>query len=218
MNKVQAFVSSWNGCEDNVKDTVSLLSAYCPTKHLEETHHQPFAVQWEDAVNKFFTPEYSADIFLWVAGDVRVPSDLHRLFFNMNYTLGSGLVAIYAPDVYWTSQIYNREKIPLFMPNAYEVCGTDLLMCAITRGLLQVAAPITGNTRGWYYDYALTAYAHVIGKKVVRDYSVTAGHPRGSAYDMTGAIEASEKWRKSLPLDIQGRIIDLIKEQERVSW
>lgn len=209
--KIQAFVTTWDSAGPNAENTARRLAQHCPTRLLSSLYNRPFAEQWDYATKLF-----NGDIFLWVMGDVVPPVDLFGMFNAMIAAYSTREVGMYAPNIEWTSQIYNREKLREFSTNVYEVCGTDLLMTSVSKELLDVAPSIIGNSRGWYYDYALAAYARTLGKKIVRDYNFIAAHPQGSNYDMTTALYDAKNWLSRLPASGQIAIDNLVKEQARL--
>jgi hypothetical protein len=191
--RIQAFIADWKSSTTNALLMYGALNAHCETTILD-AYDVPFAQQWEEAVSRF-----TGDIFLWAMADVE-PENLEDMFPRMVQIYERGDIAMYAPNIYYSSQRYDKSKLRYVEPDIYEVCGTDLLFCSLTKELLSALPPLGCNSHAWSYDYLMTVIAHRQGKRVVRDYRFDFSHPEGSIYNKPQALAEQATWMKSLDI------------------
>jgi hypothetical protein len=197
---IEAFIPDWDSPRTRASVLLTVLEQGCKTKILD-SYDVPFSVQWEEAVSKF-----TGDIFLWAMADTmpQEPNRVGEMFLKMRCMYDRGDIAMYAPNVDWTSQVYNTNKLRVVEPNVFEVCGTDLVFASLSRELLELLPPLGVNTHAWGYDYLMTHIAHQkLGKKVVRDYNYLIDHPQGKAYKDEEAQNEMMRWQKGLPWEYQ---------------
>lgn len=193
--KIRAYIADWNSPKTHAAQLYTQLERECPTVILE-SFHRPFAEQWQEAVDLFRAGD--GDIFLWAMADVTVVR-LPEMFRRMIELFERTDIAMYAPHIYYTSQRYKTRMLCEIDFGVYEVSGTDLLFCALTRELLDRLPPIGLNLRGWSYDYLMKFEAtDQLGKKVVRDYNFIFGHPESSDYDKDQALDYYKRWLMQL--------------------
>lgn len=194
--RIQAFIPDWKSPKTNAFLMYYALDAHCETTILD-AYDVPFAQQWEEAVSRF-----TGDIFLWAMADVE-PGNLEDMFPRMVQIYERGDIAMYAPNVHYSSQRYDKSKLRYVEPDLYEVCGTDLVFCSLTKELLSALPPLGCNSHAWSYDYLMTVIAHEQGKRVVRDYRFDFSHPEGSIYDKSDAVAEQRRWFMNLPAQWQ---------------
>jgi hypothetical protein len=199
--RIQAFIPDWKSPKTNAPLMYDALDAYCETTILD-AYDVPFARQWEEAVSRF-----TGDIFLWAMADVE-PGNFEDMFPRMVKIYERGDIAMYAPNIHYSSQRYDKSKLRYVEPDLYEVCGTDLLFCSLTKELLSALPPLGVNLHAWSYDYLMTVIAHRQGKRVVRDYRFDLRHPEGSIYSKPEALEQQHWWLNHLDVFDREGILD----------
>lgn len=209
---IQAFIPDWNSPRTHSYLLREQLSKHCDTQILK-SYDVPFSIQWEEAVSKL-----TGDVMLWAMADVFLPDNLSRMFESMRGMYNRGDIAMYAPNLDWTSMVCNSQKLPKVDAGVYEVPGTDLVFASMSKELLAATPPLGINTHGWGYDYLLSYIANwKLGKKVVRDYNFLIQHPYGKAYLTPEAESQMISWMKNLPTEYQVGIHELQDIQARVS-
>lgn len=200
--KVEAFIPDWRSPKCDAGLLRKHLEQCCKVTILD-AYDVPFTEQWKEAVSKF-----KGDIFIWAMADTRV-HNFPYLYSRMLEAYRFHGAGIYAPNVNYTSQIYNRQKLFQVAPDLYEVNGTDLVFVTMARHILEETIKIAmPSTRGWGYDYLLSAVTKDIGAKILRDYSILIDHPEGSVYGHEIALKEQQEWFNKLPL----------KWQEDIKW
>jgi hypothetical protein len=203
---IQAFIPDWKSPKTNASLMYYALDPHCETTILD-AYDVPFAQQWEEAVSRF-----TGDIFLWAMADVE-PGNFEDMFPRMVQIYERGDIAMYAPNIHYSSQRYDKSKLRYVEPDVYEVCGTDLLFCSLTSELLFALPSLGCNSHAWSYDYLMTVIAHKQGKRVVRDYRFDFSHPEGSNYNKGDAMLERLHWMVDLPMDLQEGIVEQQKLQ-----
>jgi hypothetical protein len=194
--RIQAFIPTWHSPTTDEYRMLHALETHCETTILD-AYDVPFAQQWEEAVSRF-----TGDIFLWAMADVE-PGNFEDMFPRMVQIYERGDIAMYAPNIHYSSQRYDKSKLRYVEPDLYEVCGTDLLFCSLTSELLLALPSLGGNSHAWSYDYLMTVIAHKQGKRVVRDYRFDFVHPEGSIYNKGDAMTERCQWFMGLPTQWQ---------------
>jgi len=174
--------------------------------------NEPWAYQWEEAVSKF-----DGDVMLWIMADtiLREPS-YAPLIKTMRKVYATGDVWMYAPNLDYTSQVYNINRLKQHAVGVYEVCGTDLVFTSIHRNLLRLLPSVGVNLRGWGYDYLMTHLANQMNKVVVRDYNFMVDHPKTNCYNHLEAITYMNLWIETLPMPWKIGIYDQMSTQEKL--
>jgi hypothetical protein len=144
------------------------------------------------------------------------PGNFEDMFPRMVQIYERGDIAMYAPNIHYSSQRYDKSKLRYVEPDVYEVCGTDLLFCSLTSELLFALPPLGCNSHAWSYDYLMTVIAHRQGKRVVRDYRFDFKHPEGSSYDKVTALYQYGQWLTKLPTEMRLGIMDQQDLQARL--
>jgi hypothetical protein len=202
--RIQAFINDWNSPRARQLVLARHLEESAPDRdtridiQLLESYDVPFSVQWDEAVSKF-----TGDIFVWAMADTFPfdPTSTRRMFSTMKHAYAVCDVAMYAPNVDWTSVVYNTKKLKPIMQGVFEVPATDLVFATLDRELLERLPPLGNNTHGWAYDYLMAHIAtHEMGRRraVVRDYNFLINHPQGKAYSEPEAEAQKNTWIASL--------------------
>jgi len=218
--KIQAFIADWDS--KHTRAGVIQQQIHCATNipvRILSRRNEPWAYQWEEAVSRF-----DGDVMLWIMADtvLRGPvetlqgSYFPALINKMKEVYSTGDVWMYAPNLDYTSQIYNTKRLKEHSPNVYEVCGTDLVFTSIHRNLLRLLPSVGVNIRGWGYDYLMTHLANTMGKKVVRDYNFMVDHPFTNCYERTDADTKMHIWIQSLPQLWRDGIYNQMQAQEKL--
>lgn len=181
--KIQAFIPDWpsNG-KTHASDIVNIIRDYCPVTILNDPSDF-FNHQWEKA-----RAQFTGDVLLWWMADVSLPASFGQLYGRALETLGRSDIAWYAPDIAWTSYIYDQKDLNQVAPDIYEVPNTDSLFMFI-RGDLVRAMPYIDPKISfmWGMDIIAIATARLMGLKVVRDYRFKAEHPNDTGYSIPAA-------------------------------
>lgn len=180
--RVQAFIPNWPGPKQHADKIFNELTNYCPTTILNDPDDY-FNAQWEKAREMF-----TGDVLLWVMADVTLPERFQFMFFEGLRTLARPDVGWYAPDIEWTSYIYDRADLHEVEPQIYEVPNTDSLCFMIRRDVVDAMPHIDPKVSFmWGMDITAIATARLKGLKVVRDYKFKALHPNCTGYDIPRA-------------------------------
>lgn len=180
--RVQAFIPDWpsNG-KTHADDIRGVIEKYCPITVLNHPTDF-FNAQWAKARAAF-----TGDALLWCMADVTLPENFDQMYLEAQRLL-SGNVGWYAPDIAWTSYIYDKNELRAIEPEIYEVPNTDSLCFMIRRDVVD-AMPFINPTVSfmWGMDITAIATARLLGLKVVRDYRFKASHPNATGYDIPRA-------------------------------
>lgn len=181
--KVQAFIPDWpsNG-KTHAAEIVAQLKQYCPTTVLNDPNDY-FNAQWEKARALF-----TGDILLWCMADVIPPVEFEAMYNEGIRILSRPDVGWYAPDIDWTSYIYDQKDLRHVENAVYEVPNTDSLCFMIRRDVVDAMPHINPRVSFmWGMDITAIATARLKGLKVVRDYRFKAGHPNNTGYSIPQA-------------------------------
>lgn len=180
--RVQAFIPNWPGPKQHADDVFYVLNQYCRTTILDNPDEY-FNAQWERARGCF-----DGDALLWCMADVMLPGDFDQMFGEAVRLIERPDIGWYAPDIDWTSYIYDKEDLVLVEPDIYEVPNTDSLLFMIRKDIVNAMPHIDPNVSFmWGMDVTAIATARLLGLKVVRDYRFKAGHPNSTGYDIPRA-------------------------------
>jgi hypothetical protein len=186
--RVQAFIPNWPGPKQHADQLMQIISAYCPTTILNDPNDY-FNAQWARARESF-----TGDVLLWVMADVTLPEDFAGMYATATKVMERGDVGWYAPDIAWTSYIYDKADLrPVggehsIYNDVYEVPNTDSLYFMISRDVIDAMPHIDPKVSFmWGMDITAIATARLRGLKVVRDYKFKAHHPNSTGYDIPRA-------------------------------
>ena len=146
-----------------------------------------FTEQWAEMRKRF-----SGDVMLWVMADAYL-FDFPVIYPEMTRLLSRDDVGAYAPNVCWTGHVYDISKLIAVEPSVYEVPMPDLLCYAVKAEVLNQMPEVTIRSHGWGIELLLSAIAKRMGKKVVRDYKSTVGHPNSTHYAIPEAAAGMEE-------------------------
>jgi len=180
--KVQAFIPDWPGLKQHAAEIVNVIRDYCPTTVLNDPNDY-FNAQWEKARSQF-----TGDVLFWCMADVTLPEDFSRMFEEGRYLMSRPDVGWWAPDIAWTSYIYDKSDLNQVESEVYEVPNTDSLCFMIRKDVIDAMPHINPAVSFmWGMDVTAIATARLLGLKVVRDYRFKAGHPNSTGYDIPRA-------------------------------
>lgn len=184
--KIQAFIPTWPGEKQHPEILLKTISPFCEATVLDNPKHY-FTEQWAEMRKRF-----SGDVMLWVMADAYL-FDFPVIYPEMTRLLSRDDVGIYAPNVCWTGHVYDISKLEKVDVGVYEVPMTDLLCYAVKADILNKMPPIKARSHGWGIEIVLTAIATKMGKKTVRDYKSTVGHPNSTNYFIPEAAAGMEE-------------------------
>jgi hypothetical protein len=190
--RIQAFIFNWPGKKQHAAKLEKVFRPHCEAivinsddslriryprwQHIGNDGY--FTDQWNAALERF-----NADVLVHIQGDVwptkvgQVLSECVR--YIKNYGAG-----IYAPNVDFNAHVYRTQSLPKLNEGVYEVPATDCCFWAISSEVIRNTPRVDPrvNRLGWGIEYLVGAVARRNGRKLVRDYRFTAGHPKFSGY------------------------------------
>lgn len=179
---IQCFIPDWPGTKQHAEATAAIIRPYCPVTILPAGDDY-FNAQWEKTQQQF-----TGDVLLYVMADVWPPEEFGRMFEEIKRVMARGDVGWYAPDIAWTSYIYDKSKLKQVEPEIYEVPNTDSLCFAIRADVMRAMPFINPKLSFmWGMDLTAIATARRMGLKVVRDYRFKAKHPNHTGYGIADA-------------------------------
>lgn len=205
--KFEAFVPDWPGPKQHAKEIVDIIAPHCSVTVLDDPSDY-FNAQWKKAREQF-----TGDVLLWVMADVTLPKSFPDMFSEMGRIFSRGDIGWYAPDIAWTSYIYNVDDLKIVEFGIYEAPNTDSLCIAI-RGDVVRAIPFIDPAISfmWGFDFAAIATARLMGLKSVRDYRFKASHPNSTGYDIPKASREMAALWDTLPPEHKAEIDRLLAE------
>jgi hypothetical protein len=178
---VQAFVPDWPGEKQHAANIVAALSRY--PVHILNDPSEYFNAQWARARSMF-----TGDVLLWVMADAILPANFGEMLPEMERVMATGRVGWYAPDLEWTSFIYNRSTLLEFEQGIFEVPNTDSVCFGIRGDVVRAMPHIDPKLCFmWGMDFTAILTAHLMGLKIVRDYRFKIEHPNSTGYDIEEA-------------------------------
>ncbi len=180
--KIEAFIPDWPGPKQHAAEIYRQVSPRYPTTILNDPTEY-FNAQWARARSLF-----TGDVLLWVMADIDLPPTYPQMFQEMERVMARGDVGWYAPDVAWTSFIFDKSTLPQMEPEIYEVPNTDSV-CFAVRGDVVRAMPYIDPKLCfmWGMDFTAILTAHLMGLKIVRDYRFKVHHPNNTGYNIQQA-------------------------------
>jgi hypothetical protein len=180
--RVQAFIPNWPGPKQHASELAAVIRDYCPTTVLNDPNDY-FNAQWEKARSQF-----TGDILFWCMADVTLPQGFSHMFGEGRYFMSRPDTGWWAPDIDWTSYIYDKSDLSPVAPDVYEVPNTDSLCFMIRRDVVNAMPYIDPKISFmWGMDITAIATARLLGLKVVRDYRFKAQHPNDTGYSIPAA-------------------------------
>jgi len=223
--RFEAVIFNWVGHEQRAAALEQQLGALCPVRVVnsesaaEGRHPQwdhvgedaYFAAQWQRAVEGF-----DADVMFHVQADVTSP-DFAPILDRCREAMARHRCGVYAPNVDYTSWVYDRRRLQRVDADLYEVPQTDCTCWAISRTVLQHAHPVdpVRNKFGWGIDFLVISAARSLQLRTVRDYRYTVDHQwRGSGYDIRDAEVQVRRMLEELPDPVRATDRQLRREAE----
>jgi len=208
---VQAFVPNWPGPKQHAKEVAAIIAPHCPVTILDDPNDY-FNAQWEKA-----RAQFTGDILLWVMADVKPPLDFGAMFEEGVRLMSRAPVGWYAPDVAWTSYIYDPQNLSRVEEHIYEVPNTDSLCFMIRKDVIDNMPHLDPATCFmWGMDLTAIGTARLMGLKVVRDYRFKAQHPNQTGYEIEKAGRGMIPMFKTYPIALQREIGKLEIETRRL--
>jgi hypothetical protein len=207
--KVQAFIPTWPGEKQHPATLHSIISPFCETTVLDNPEHY-FTEQWSEMRKRF-----SGDVMLWVMADACL-YDFPNIYKEMLRMLSRDDIGIYAPNVCWTGHVYEISKLIHVDSSVYEVAMTDLLCYSVKKEILEKMPPVSARAHGWGIEILLTAIATKMGKKTVRDYKSTVGHPNSTNYHIPEAAAGMEEIIVNSGMEKEMREVMELRDKQHV--
>ena len=227
---IQPFVFNWVGKHEstleitsqlqNLFDSVTVVNSddnYCHKDWLNIGDKFYFSGQFNTALKHF-----SGDVLFHIQGDVsysRWKSLIqHATFYMKYYKCG-----IYAPNL--TATRWPTKRVKIADPNSLvPQKNLDIVSCPdetvwfihkdIINKLHELEIKFSDNDFGWGIDVTFAAISFLMKRLVLRDSNHLINHPRGTNYNMEIAQQQLEKFRVSIPNEINS-IIDLIESNKK---
>lgn len=181
--KIEAFIPDWPGYHAlHAASHANVLARRYPTRILDDPADY-FNAQWQKARDQF-----TGDILLWVMADVTLPERFNVMLNEMERVMGRGDIGWYAPDVTWTSFIFNKAELKQVENEIYEVPNTDSLLFAVRGDVVRKMPFIDPKLCFmWGMDVTAATVIRQMGLKMVRDYRFKAQHPNSTGYNIDKA-------------------------------
>jgi hypothetical protein len=127
-------------------------------------------------------------------------------------------VGVYAPNVDFKAHVYERATLAKVDKGVYEVPATDCCFWAISGEVLRNTPRVDPRTNklGWGIEYMVGAATRLRGLRLVRDYWLTAGHPKFSGYGHKRANREWEELKNSLHPELRAEMEAVEKERENL--
>ena len=197
--KIQPFIFNWRGqynktCKiesdlEKIFDEVIVINSDDENKKDSWTNigeHSYFASQFLKAVELF-----DGDIFFHIQGDVefekweQLKEDALNHFRLYNW-------GIYAPNVNYTWYDAQNADVASLNANLKIVSNPDCTVWMIHKDILQILKDnlevLKNLKHGWGLDLILCANSFLQKRYVIRNYSYTVKHPRGTGYQQDEAF------------------------------
>jgi hypothetical protein len=216
--KIQTFIFNWRGQYEKVKekeqqlDKLGIESWVINSDDNHKEHHwlnigeeSYFTAQFIKALEAF-----DADIFFHIQGDASYDNWKtlidDALSSHKKYNWG-----IYAPNVDYTWYDSSRTDVPGFQfPEDNQlrvVANTDCTCWFIHRDIIDIfknrKLDFSQYKMGWCWDIVFPALSFMNKRPVIRDYSHTIQHPKGTNYNTEQAEKEMWHLYQSLDSDIQ---------------
>ena len=206
--RLQAFIFNWPGKKQHAAKLERMFRAHCEVvvinsddslrtryPHWEHIGNDGyFTDQWNAALQRF-----DSDVFVHIQGDVW-PSQVGRVLSESSRFIQNYSVGVYAPNVDFNPHTYRMQLLKKVEEGVFEVPATDCSFWAIPSDVIRNMPHIdpSVNRLGWGVEYLVGAVARRAGRKIVRDYRFTAGHPKGRGYDSDKAAKEWEQLKRSV--------------------
>jgi hypothetical protein len=224
--KIQTFIFNWPGKKQHAAKLEAMFRPFCETivinsddalrawhPHWQHIGNEAyFTEQWNAALDRF-----SGDVFVHIQADIW-PVKVGKVLSNAaNYISHHG-VGVYAPNVDFNAHYYRKDALRKLEEGVFEVPATDCCFWAIKGEILRHAPRVDSrvNKLGWGIEYMVGAVARSKDLKLVRDYRFTAGHEKGSGYDLTQAAAEWVSLRNSLSAQLRKRMETVEAERENL--
>ena len=224
--RLQTFIFNWPGKKQHAATLEALFRPHCETivinsddalraehpnwQHLGNDAY--FTAQWNAALDRF-----DGDIFVHIQADVWPPPIGQVLAESVRF-IRERKVGVYAPNVDFNAHFYRLRDLRQEAEGVYEVPRTDCSFWAISAEVLRDTPRIDPrvNRLGWGIEEVVGAVARRKGLKLVRDYRFTAGHEKGSGYNLKQAQQQWEQLRDELEPELRSQMDAMEAERHRV--
>ena len=166
-----------------------------------------FGKQFATAVDLFL--ETDGDVLFHIQGDAsydywgKLYGDAEKYFEQTDW-------GIYAPNVDYTWYDSSRTDIDTLdfpIDKLKIVANTDCTCWFIHRDILEAYKErnlkLEQYKMGWSWDIILPALSFLMRRPVIRDYSHTIQHPKGTNYNVEQAEKEMQELFNSLPMDLK---------------
>jgi hypothetical protein len=205
MKTVHCFIFTWNQYYTNAKILEDRLKKYGEVtvinsnvnytkQHWINLNDAYFPEQWNTLISCF---DKNVNFVFHMQADAQY-NQFHYLFERFNYVVDKYKTGIYAPNVDFTHHTYpidKLEKVEDFLyevPNADETCWFVNTKLIDWNPMFDIAKYKFSYGTDWYYG----AKSKLNGYKIIRDYSITIKHPRGTNYNITLANSQYQEWKQ----------------------
>lgn len=223
--RFEAVIFNWRGHEGRAAALEHEFSVLCPVRvinsesaaerrhpHWEQVGEDAyFAAQWQRAIERF-----DGDVLFHVQADAASPH-FPQILERCRDAMQRHGAGVYAPNVNFTSWVYDRKKLRHLGDELYEVPQTDCTCWAISREVLEQVPKVdpAQNKFGWGIDFLVIGAARALGRPVLRDYRYTVAHKwRGSGYDVVAAETQVLQMLAGLPSPLREIDAQLRREAE----
>lgn len=216
--KIQTFIFNWRGQYEKVKEKERQLDKLGIESWVINSDDNHAESHWINiGEESYFTAQFTkalelfnADIFFHIQGDASYDSWRKliddALSSQIKYNWG-----IYAPNVDYTWYDSSRTDIPGFQlpedTHLKVVANTDCTCWFIHKDIIDIfknrKLDFSQYKMGWCWDIVLPALSFMNRRPVIRDYSHTIQHPKGTNYNTEQAEREMWQLYQSLDQDIQ---------------
>jgi hypothetical protein len=224
--KLQAFIFNWPGKKQHAAKLEALFRPHCETTVINSDDNLRAAhPHWQHIGNDaFFTAQWNAaldrfngDIFVHIQADVW-PVSVGEVLAESVRFIRDRNVGVYAPDVDFNAHFYRTRELSKIAEGVYEVPRTDCSFWAISAEVLRDTPRVDPrvNRLGWGIEEVVGAVARRKGLKLVRDYRFTAGHEKGSGYNLEKAWDEWQLLRGELEPELRDEMDAMEAERHRL--
>lgn len=214
---IQTFIFNWRGQYENTVYKINQLRQIGVEPIIinsDESHEMP---DWHNiGEDSYFTAQFikalelfTGDILFHIQADASY-DNWQQLYDDAIKTFNDTKCGIYAPNVDYTWYDSTRtdiDSIRMYTKNLKAVANTDCTCWFIHRDIIELYKQrnldFSPYTMGWCWDIVFHALSYMNKRVVLRDYSHTIQHPRGTNYNKE--LAEKEMWQlyNSLDPDIQ---------------
>lgn len=215
--KIQTFIFNWQGQYEKTLEKIKQFNDIGITPVIINSDDNHRHDDWHNiGEDSYFTAQFLKAIEIF-DGDI-----LFHIQADASYQNWTGLIddaiknynehkwGIYAPNVDYTWYDSSRTDLDEFdTGNNYlkMVANTDCTCWFVHKDIINEAktrgVDFSPYKMGWSFDIVYPALSYILQRPVLRDYSHTVKHPKGTNYSTEQAEIEMRKLYESLPEDIQ---------------